>query len=156
VPEVVGIDADPTSIALATAAGGDVRYLLGDFLSHEFAPESFDVVTSVAALHHMEAEPVLVRVREILRPGGVLAVIGLARRSAADLPYDIAGFFAHRWLTLRHGYWEHPSPVADPTLTHGELRTVATAVLPGARYRQHLLFRYSLLWTKPGGPAASP
>jgi hypothetical protein len=93
----------------------------------------------------------LARFQELLRPGGVLAVVGLARRAAADLPYDALGFLAHRLLRLRHGYWEHPSPVADPTMTHRELRSVIRTVLPDAEYRQHILFRYSLVWTKPAG-----
>jgi 2-polyprenyl-3-methyl-5-hydroxy-6-metoxy-1,4-benzoquinol methylase len=153
VPEVVGIDVDRSSIALATTAGGDIRYVLGDFLSHEFAPRSFDFVASVATLHHLDVEPALVRMRELLRPGGALALVGLARRTAADIPYDAVGFFTHRLLKLRHGYWQHPSPVADPTMTHRELRKVLVGVLPGAKYRQHVLFRYSLTWTKPAGDA---
>jgi hypothetical protein len=27
---------------------------------------------------------------------------------------------------------------------------LAAAVLPGVRYRRHLLWRYSLIWTRPG------
>ncbi|HET9658375.1 MAG TPA: class I SAM-dependent methyltransferase [Kineosporiaceae bacterium] len=151
VPHVVGLDADPGSIELARAAGGEVEYVLGDFLAHEFTPQSFDLVASVATLHHLDVEAALVRMRDLLRPGGVLALVGLARRSHADLPYDVAGFFAHRLLKLRHGYWEHPSPITDPTMTHRELRKVVTSVLPAARYRRHILFRFSVVWTKPSG-----
>ena len=31
-----------------------------------------------------------------------------------------------------------------------EVRAAAAAALPGVRYRRHLLWRYSLLWQKPG------
>lgn len=148
-PEVVGIDVDPAGIALARTAGGDVAYLLDDFLTHDFAPCSFDVVVSVATLHHMDTEQALLRMREVLRPGGVLVLVGLARRSAADIPYDAMGFLAHRWLKLRRGYWQHPSPVADPATTRRELRRLVSAVLPGASYRRHVLFRHSVIWTKP-------
>ncbi|HZC69633.1 MAG TPA: class I SAM-dependent methyltransferase [Jatrophihabitans sp.] len=148
-PHVVGIDADEKSIALANAADGDIEYLHGDFLSHEFEPTSFDVIASVASLHHMDVESALVRMRDLLRSGGVLALVGLARRSAADLPYDAVGFFAHRLQKLRRGYWDHPSPVAEPQHTHRELRELVGATLPGARYRQRVLFRYSVIWTKP-------
>jgi SAM-dependent methyltransferase len=41
--------------------------------------ESFDLVTAVASLHHMDAAAVLEHMRDLLRPGGVLAVVGLAR-----------------------------------------------------------------------------
>jgi hypothetical protein len=30
-----------------------------------------------------------------------------------------------------------------------EVRAAAAQALPGVRYRRHLLWRYSLLWTKP-------
>ncbi len=153
IPRVVGIDADLSSITMARAAGGDVEYLLGDFLRYEFAPESFDIVASVATLHHMGAEDALERMRGLLRPGGVLALVGLARRSWADAPYDAVGFFAHRLLKLRHGYWQHPSPIAEPDMTHRELRKLVASLLPGARYRQHVLFRFSVVWTKPSARA---
>lgn len=146
VPQVVGIDTDGSSIALARAAGGDIEYLDGDFLTRPFENASFDLVASVATVHHMDVAKALGRMRDLLRPGGVLAVVGVARRSAADVPYDMVGFFAHRLLKLRHGYWQHPSPVADPLLTHRELRRIVAAQLPGARYRQHVLFRYSVIW----------
>jgi hypothetical protein len=43
-------------------------------------PTSFDLITAVASLHHIGAELALVHLRGLLRPGGVLAVIGLAHR----------------------------------------------------------------------------
>lgn len=153
VPHVVGIDVDANSIALAQSAGDDIEYLHGDVLAQRFAqrfiPESFDLVASVAALHHMDIAAALARMRELLRPGGVLVVVGVARRSVADVPYDAVGFFAHRVLKLRHGYWQHPSPIADPTHTNRELRKIIGSALPGARFRQHVLFRYSVVWRKP-------
>ena len=36
-------------------------------------------------------------------------------------------------------------------MTWAEVRAAARRTLPGVRYRRHLLFRYSLLWSKPGG-----
>ena len=36
-------------------------------------------------------------------------------------------------------------------MTWAEVRAVACRLLPGVRYRRHLLFRYSLLWSKPRG-----
>lgn len=149
VPHVVGLDVDPAGLALAKSSGGDIDYVQGDFLTHDFAAGSFDFVASIATVHHMDGTAALTRMRELLRPAGVLVVVGLARRSAADLPYDAAGFVAHRLLKLRHGYWEHPSPIADPAMTHRELRRIVRTVLPAARYRQHVLFRYSLTWQRP-------
>lgn len=151
--EVVGLDRDAASIALAREQGpGDVDYVLGDLRTHPLEPASFDLVTAVASLHHMDAADALHRMADLLRPGGVLAVIGLARsRFPADLPYELAAVVAHRWFRLTRTRWEHPSPIVwPPPETYAGMRELAERVLPGVRYRRHLLWRYSLVWVKPG------
>jgi len=52
VPTVVGIDVDRPSIdeARRQVGAAGVEYLLGDFLSYPFEPESFDFIASVATL----------------------------------------------------------------------------------------------------------
>lgn len=152
VPEVVGLDIDPVSVELARAhrRAGDIRYLVGDFLSAPLDAGAFDLVVSVAALHQMEFAGALTRMRELLGPSGVLAVVGLARaRLPADLPLEAAAIVANGVYRLRHGYWEHPSPERAPTMTFEQVHRVASATLPGVRFRRRLLWRYSLVWTKP-------
>jgi SAM-dependent methyltransferase len=150
VPEVVGIDSDEASIDTAQSQSGGVEYVLGDFLTYPFEPESFDLIASVATLHHLDAVDALHRMRFLLRPGGTLAIVGLARRTTADLPYELAGAVATRIRQRRNGLWQHPSPTCwPPPLTFAEVRRTAAAVLPGVRYRRHVLWRYSLVWTKP-------
>jgi hypothetical protein len=34
-------------------------------------------------------------------------------------------------------------------LTYREMKVLSSAVLPGVRYRRHVLGRYSLVWRKP-------
>ncbi len=158
VPYVVGIDADPGSIELARQQDPDARigYQFGDFRTHPFPAGSFDAVTCVAALHHMRPAPALTGMAELLRPGGVLIVVGCARsRLPADLPWEAAGVLTHRLLRLTRAEWHQPAPtVWPPAHTHAQLRRLAQRLLPGVRYRRHLLWRYSLTWTKP--PAAPP
>ncbi|GAA1603370.1 class I SAM-dependent methyltransferase [Kribbella hippodromi] len=151
VPEVVGIDLDTPSLELARGYRDGIEYIHGDFLDHPLAPESFDVVASVATLHHVDARAGLRRMRDLVRPGGVLAVVGLARTTMPrDLPYALtaaAVSTAHRAVK---GRWEHPSPtVWPPPETFPTMKTVATEVLPNSTYHRHLLLRYSILWTKP-------
>ena len=120
-------------------------------LAHPFRAESFDLVASIATLHHMDAEAGLRRMAELVRPGGVLVVVGLARsRAPVDHLWDALGVVSSRLHRLSKTYWEHSAPVVwPPPATFAETRRVANDVLPGVRYRRHALFRYSLTWSKP-------
>jgi SAM-dependent methyltransferase len=153
VPQVTAIDRDGASIETARRedGGAGIDYVVGDFMTHPFAPGSFDHIASIAALHHMDAGAALARIGELLAPGGTLAVVGLARpRYPADLPFAIAGTVGHRVLRLRKGYWEDSAPrLWPPPDTFAETRSLARRVLPGVRYRRLLLWRYSLVWTRP-------
>ncbi len=155
VPSVTGIDPDGPSIELARTPsdGAGIEYVRADVLAHPFEPGSFDMVASIAVLHHVDTAAGLSRMRELLRPGGVLAVVGIPRRRLPhDLPYELAGAVAHRWYRARRGYWEHSAPtVWPPPDTFAQVRATARRLLPGARLRRHALWRYSLLWTKPSG-----
>ncbi|MET8333498.1 class I SAM-dependent methyltransferase [Streptosporangium canum] len=150
---VSAIDLDGPSIELARRHDGasDIDYLLGDFLTHPFEPASFDAVVSVATLHHMDAAVALDRMRGLLRPGGRLVVVGLARsRLPADLPYEVAAVIGSLLYRRTRTYWEHSAPtVWPPPESYAGMRRVAEEVLPGVRYRRHLLWRYSLIWTRP-------
>jgi SAM-dependent methyltransferase len=154
VPRVTAIDQDERCIELAREldGGAGVEHVLGDFLTHPLTPGGFDFVVSVAALHHMDEEVALERMRELLAPGGTLAVLGLARSSyPADLPRDIVAVAVHQARRrLRARPWQSPAPtVWPPPHTYREIRAMAERTLPGARFRRHLLWRYSLVWTKP-------
>jgi SAM-dependent methyltransferase len=152
---VVGIDNDSRSIEAARAQGGErIEYVLGDFLDHPFEPAGFDLIACVAALHHMDAAAALTRMADLLRPGGRLVVIGLARsRGIKDFALDAAGAVAtrvHRHI-LRKRYRDHDAPqVWPPPLSYAESRAIAARVLPDVRYRRHVLWRYSLVWVRPG------
>jgi SAM-dependent methyltransferase len=152
VPEVIGLDLHEPSLELARSqsSGDGITYVQGDILDHPFEPASFDVVASIAALHHMDARSGLEAMRDLVRPGGVLVVVGLARaRLPQDIPWELAGAVTTRWLKLRRTYWEHSAPVVwPPPETYRGMRAIAEEVLPGVRYRRHVLWRWSLVWTR--------
>ncbi|GAB3972085.1 class I SAM-dependent methyltransferase [Actinoallomurus acanthiterrae] len=151
VPHVTGIDLDAPSLDQAREYPDDVDYIRDDFLTHPFEPASFDVVASVATLHHVDAAAGLTRMRDLVRPGGVLAVVGLARGTMpGDLPRDLASVVVGTFHRALKGHWHHPSPVVwPPPVTYTEMRALAAEILPGSRYRRHLLWRYSIVWRKP-------
>ena len=151
---VLGIDRDPPSVELARAHGGDrIEYVLAEFLAYPFELSSFDLVASVAALHHMDTADALARMARLVRPGGTLVVVGLARaRGGVDGVLSVAGAIATRAYqrVLRKRYWEHSAPqVWPPPLSYAEVRTAAMELLPAVKYCRHLLWRYSLIWRRP-------
>jgi 2-polyprenyl-3-methyl-5-hydroxy-6-metoxy-1,4-benzoquinol methylase len=153
-PRVTAIDKDERSIAAARRQDGGlgIEYLQGDFLRHDFERASFDFIASVAVLHHMDAVAALERMRALLRPGGTLVVIGCARSSnLADLPAELSGIVLHRLNVLRRLWAESSGPTLwPPPETYSGMRAKARAVLPGSSFRRLVLWRYSLVWTKPG------
>ncbi|MBA2625474.1 MAG: class I SAM-dependent methyltransferase [Acidimicrobiia bacterium] len=149
---VTGIDLHAASVENARNDGphAPIDFIVGDVLTHPFTPGSFDAIVSVATIHHIGTGPALRRIGELLRPGGIAAIVGLARsRSPADLAYDVAGAVSTRIHTLRKPCWETSAPkVWPPPESFAEVRRTAARITPGARFRRHLLWRYSLVWQK--------
>jgi ubiquinone/menaquinone biosynthesis C-methylase UbiE len=158
IPEVWAIDVNEEIIETARwdEPASAIEYLVGDFLTFPFTPESFDFVACVAALHHMDVEAALSRMTQLLRPGGTLAILGLARSDyPGELHRDLAATVWHRAHLLVKNHWESPAPtVWPPPHTYREIRSFAQRTLPGARFRRHLLWRYSIIWTKAVAEAA--
>jgi SAM-dependent methyltransferase len=127
-----------------------VEWLHGDLFDFPLETGSFDAVLSVATLHHMVADSALARSADLVRPGGVVAVVGLAANDWWDLPYAVVAHSAQVFLRRTRGHWAHSAPMVwPPPTTYREMKRIANRVLPGVRYRRHLLGRYSLIWTKP-------
>jgi SAM-dependent methyltransferase len=150
---VTGIDRDERIIDVATERGRTVpavSFVRGDFLAYPFEDASFDFACANTALHHMDFGAALVKMARILRPGGRLAVVGLAGNgSPADWVIGAAGIPANLYYKRTRGEGSPGAPVMGPDMTWSQVRKAAARLLPGARYRRHLLWRYSLLWTKP-------
>ena len=149
--KVTGIDRNPPMIARARAQHpSDITFIEADFLTHPFPKESFDFVCANTSLHHMDFSAALTVMARLLRPGGRLAVIGLAAdKSITDLLAFALGFPAHLCYRAIYRRGESGAPIMDPDQSWREARAAAATALPGVRYRRHLLWRYSLLWTKP-------
>jgi 2-polyprenyl-3-methyl-5-hydroxy-6-metoxy-1,4-benzoquinol methylase len=153
VPCVTGIDLDPASVDAARGhpEAGDIEYVEGDLLAAPFSPESFDLIAAVASLHHMDTPAALARMSALLAPGGILVVVGLARsRYPADLPREVAAAVANVYFRLTRSVWQPAVPIVSARgASYAEIRQMAERLLPGARFRRHLLWRYSLIWQRP-------
>lgn len=148
VPDVVAIDLDTAVLAEAAAEHPGIHFVRGDVETYDFG-RTFDVVASVATVHHLpNLRDALARFADLTAPGGVLVVIGVARPSTLrDHLHGGLGVIQHQWLSRRRNVWEHTAPtVWPPPHTYDEVRAIAQAALPGVRWQQFSLWRYALTW----------
>jgi len=147
---VVALDPHDPSIAEARSFADDIEYLVGDLESINLPKASFDVVSAVAMLHHIEHREGLRLLAELVAPGGTLLTVGLAKsQSPRDYARDAWDAVTIRRQTITNGVWETPAPkVWPPPLTYAETRTASLAVLHDADFRRVPYFRYALTWSK--------
>lgn len=150
IPEVVGLDLHQEQADGAASSYADIpglRFTAGDLLTTALSEEPFDFVAASAVVHHMALLPALERLRELTAPGGTLVVVGLgANRTMVDLFWSGLGVLPARLARARRGWHDHGAPKADPHDSWGDIRQTARAILPGARFRRRLYWRYTLVW----------
>ncbi|WP_158887872.1 class I SAM-dependent methyltransferase [Amycolatopsis anabasis] len=160
--EVDALDSSAEMIAAAKRnVPGNVTCLLGDVGEVSLPDDSYDAITSISALHHMSLPHVLPKLAAALRPGGVLVAIAHYRMEyPRDLPAQILSLltiYGRRAVLLgvpsarryRRELDESGMPVKDPELTLPEVRGQVRDVLPEARVRRLVQWRYELAWRKP-------
>lgn len=152
VPAVTAIDLDPMVPASAQRTGADVHWVHGDAMTHPLPTHHFDLVASIATIHHLpDLRAALHRLADLTTPGGRVVIIGLARSSRpSDYLADMAGIVQHQVLSRTRGFWQHTAPV-QTTLPHTytEVRRIARTALPDVTWRRLPLWRYALTWVKP-------
>ena len=147
--EVVGVDADETMIDRARELAPALTYVRGDALTADVGGP-FDLVTCVAALHHLGLSPGLERLRDLVAPGGALVGVGLARPGTArDWLWSGIGVVANVVGRHRRGAWDPGAPVRDPAESYADVALATRHALPRARVRRHLYWRYSIVWHAP-------
>ena len=166
VRHVDAVDRSPVMVARARGrVPGNVRVGLADALTVDLPDRAYDAVLSSSVLHHLPLPEALRRMARWLRPGGVLAAVALPRSDLPrELPVELAAAAAHCGLGLAFAALRpltgtplfapeathDEMPVAEPVLTVRRVRMEAGAVLPGARVRRLVLWRYLLTWRRPG------
>jgi SAM-dependent methyltransferase len=160
---VVGLDLSSEMIRVARSRSGDyaiLEFQLADAMTCDSPRSHFDFICSIATLHHVRQRELLMKVRDALRPGGVLVVVDLVQSdSLAERVLDIIGFGVSPSLRLIHnGRLKPPREVRkaweehgkhDTYSTIGQMRALADEILPGSDVRRHLFWRYSLIYQKP-------
>ncbi|HKS45984.1 MAG TPA: class I SAM-dependent methyltransferase [Amycolatopsis sp.] len=155
---VEAMDRDAEVIEAARALGSpgprEITYRHEDVLETRLA--TYDFISCLASLHHVPFETVGL-LRKALAPGGVLAILGLAKpRSAADWakwlvmspPLNLAAR-----LVVHLGEWLNggpdpvvAAPVRDETMTMTQVRRQSDVLLPGHTVRPLLFWRYLVVY----------
>ncbi|MER5219338.1 class I SAM-dependent methyltransferase [Streptomyces flaveus] len=159
VATVTGLEPDPRMARVAAERFADdpaVTIVEADFAGRN--PERrFDAVTLVAVLHHLPLALTLRELRECLRPGGRLVIVGCYREAG---PFDMLASLPAMLANPVMGMVKHPTradalpshmtaPTAAPQETLRDIRTAASVELPNARFRRRLFWRYSLVYDAP-------
>lgn len=158
---VDGLDLSPVMIDKARRrypTAQNVRWLEGDLLDSQLPlpDDGYDAITAVSSLHHMPLESALQRLAALLRPGGVLVVVGHYRPATigdrllelAALPANgvVGAALAMRSLSGKPD--DQDMPVRPPSITLRQLREAVAAELPGGVLHRGLFWRYLLTWQR--------
>lgn len=154
--DAVGADVDEAMRHFASqrCAGLSNVCVTGDALTD--LGDEFDLITMIAALHHLDVASALQEVGRLVAPGGRFLAVGLAPpRTLRDHAWEVAsivtnpiiGYVRHPWPS-KLGLEPPPFPVQDPAMPFDEVRDAVHAVMPGAKVRHQIGFRHTISWTK--------
>ena len=159
---VVALDLSAEMIRVARARSEqfkNLEYRCADVMAVDLPRESFDCVATIATLHHLPLRETLGKLKDSVKPGGLLLVLDLFEPAGLrDQLLNVAAMGISVSLRLVHNKrlkppkevraaWEaHGKTDSYPTMR--EVRALCAAILPAAQIRQHLLWRYSIVWQK--------
>ena len=162
---VLGLDLSPEMVRVATSMSQgymNLEYRVADVMEIDLPAGHYDCIASIATLHHMPMGAILRKMKAALAPNGVLLVLDLYEGEGwADRLANVLAVPVNLGLRLvkqrrlreprevREAWEEHGR--SDRYLTLAEVRRVCGEVLPGAKVKRHLLWRYSIVWRKVAG-----
>ena len=139
-----GIDLDEGVIRRArdlAAMPRNLSLVSEDFLAYPADENAYDFVSALASLHHMPLDAALGKMRPAVRPGGVLAELGVwPVATPTDMIISSAAAVANLGYRMVRGRDRMGAPTASPKMTLDEVRARMPGLLPGAKVRRHLLW----------------
>jgi|SRR5215213_4576533 len=166
---VLAVDLSPQMIRLArqhSANHPNIEYVLGDVMRLSLPAESYDCIVSLATLHHLPLEQALSKMKNALKPHGVLIIHdlvaddGLADKLTSALAYLVSVMRRIRKTgrlraprEVREAWSEHGR--GEVYLTLNEVKEMCKQYLPEALIYRHLLWRYTLVWSKHGAASST-
>jgi len=158
--QVVALDLSSEMIRVARSRSSqflNLEFHQADAIQWDFPESHFDYICSIATLHHLQQRVLLAKMKDALKPRGVLVVLDLVEsNSLAERMLDVVGLGVSGSLRLIHnGRLKPPAEVRKAWEQHGkhdsystisQMRALAEEILPGSNVRRHLLWRYSLVY----------
>lgn len=161
---VLSLDLSPEMIRIARKRSADyphIQYEVADVMNYPMPEVHFDCIASIATLHHLPLAAMLEKMKRALMPGGTILALDLFRQNLSldALLYNGIAIPTSLMLKMAYTGQARHSPEAraaweehgkhDTYLSLGEVCQICNDLLPGANIRRHLLWRYSIVWTKP-------
>jgi ubiquinone/menaquinone biosynthesis C-methylase UbiE len=167
--QVIALDLSREMIRAARARSAhlqNIEYRCADVMSCDLPHEGFDCVASIATLHHLPLRGVILKLKEWVALDGRLLIVDLFEperhllnpAGLRDGLLNVIAMGVSGGLRLIHnGRLKPPKEVRAAWAEHGktdsyptmpEVRALCAEILPGAQVRQHLLWRYSIVWRK--------
>jgi ubiquinone/menaquinone biosynthesis C-methylase UbiE len=166
---VLALDLSPEMIRVArqrSAQFPNVEFELADVRDRVFPAEGFDCIATIATLHHLAFREMLLKMKAALKPGGVLLILDLFEPernlfkpaglldtflNVIAMGVSVSLRLIHQGRLLprrevRDAWAEHLRHDIYPTMSH--VRDLCAEILPGAKIKKHLLWRYSIVWQK--------
>ena len=160
--QVLALDLSPQMIRIASEKSkqfSNIDFQVADVTRLEVPAQRFDCIVAIATLHHLPMTETLLRLKDLLNAKGRLLILDLFQADLVSnvLFNTIAIPLSVSLRLLREGRLRPTREVRDAwreherhdsLLTIGEVRQTCQSILPGAVVRRHLLWRYSIVWTK--------
>lgn len=158
---VVALDLSAEMIRVARSRSSQFNHLdfeLANAMTWSFPQSQFDFICSIATLHHLDQRKLLAKMKDTLKPRGVLVVLDLVEsKGLVERMLDVVALGVSGSLRLLHnGRLKPPAEVRKAWEQHGkhdsyssvsEMRALANEILPGASVKRLLLWRYSLVYS---------
>jgi SAM-dependent methyltransferase len=159
---VLALDLSPEMIRIAranSASQSNIEFQIADVTTYNLPTEGFDCIASIATLHHLPLGEMLRKMKAALKPGGVLLILDLFEPQGGldTLMNPLALLVSVILRLIHHGRLRSSREARDAWAAHeshdlyptmSQVRELCSEVLPGARIKKHLLWRYSVIWLK--------
>jgi ubiquinone/menaquinone biosynthesis C-methylase UbiE len=160
---VVALDLSAEMIRVARSHSSqfdNLDFQLADAMTWNFPESQFDYICSIATLHHVQQRELFLKIKDALKPRGVLVVLDLVKSSTfVERMLDVMALGVSCGLRLIHnGRLRPPAEVRKAWDEHGktdsyatvsQIRALTEEIMPESSVRRHLFWRYTLVYRKP-------